>query len=1162
MILNDFLPSVVHLLTRCEITSHGDAILRALAEHAGVEAAELWIAGDDAALHLATGWYADGLDAAAIREAGSALVCRPGEGLPGRALSSGVVTWVDTAHVNTLVRARELAAAGIVTALAIPMRTRHSVPGVLLFFSRAVAKPEQRVLDELTDVATLMGSLLQGERDRRELRETSTKLRLLLDQTHGIAWTVTPELSIAKIQGPRIQSRADAEKIREHYTRVVRTSETISAAHRAALAGQARRFDALAAQRNWSCRVAPVHVDGGTIVVGAAADVTAEQERTAALRRLADATALSGDALFSALAAELARILDTDIAVIAAVEPNDCARIVGGFLDGEPFSGGYDLRNTPCSDTIALRELLFCASGAGTRWTSSTTLHHGVDGFVGMPLFDSRGNAIGVAAAMKRTPLALTAEGESILRIAAARASAELERIVLAETEAAAEQRHRSVAEALADAVITIDHDGVIESVNEAATDIFGFSREELMGANVSLLMPSPHAEEHDGYLRRYLATGVSRIIGAGREVTGRRRDGSEVPLRLTLRETRLPSKRLFTGVLRDLSDITAARHALHRCRAVITDTQRLTHIGNWIWHIESNELEWSDEIYRIFGRDRAMFQPTYPNFLMTVHPDDRDKVRGAVEDALAKGTPYSIEHRVARPDDSVVIVQERGELQYEQGRAVRMIGTVQDVTERQRSHERLWKLSSAVEQTADHVMITDREGRIEYVNPAFERVSGYPRESVVGQTPRILKSGWHSLAFYKQVWDSILAGNTYRGVFINRTRDGRVVYEEKTITPVRSASGEITHFVSTGRDITERREAERRQEELRDALQLSASEWRLTFDAIEFPIFVCDRDGVVHRANAAAQKLSELSFSDLIGRRLAELPRCQPWIRAAELLHDAGEGSSVSAQVREPVSRTTWELAATPFSRIGEVSYVIFIARDVTALLELQESLRRTEVMSTLGALVAGVAHEVRNPLFAISATIDAFEGRALDQARFDQFTVRLRAELARMSELMRDLLEYGRPTDAELTHGTLREPVELALRTTETLAVKLGVTIDARIDACDAYVLRDAHRLHIAIRNLLDNAIRHAGDRGVVTLDVARAGDAIEMTIRDTGDGFAESDIAHLFEPFFTRRRGGTGLGLSIAHRTVEQHGGTIVATNHPEGGACIRIGLPLAP
>ena len=113
-------------------------------------------------------------------------------------------------------------------------------------------------------------------------------------------------------------------------------------------------------------------------------------------------------------------------------------------------------------------------------------------------------------------------------------------------------------------------------------------------------------------------------------------------------------------------------------------------------------------------------------------------------------------------------------------------------------------KLSSVVEQTADNVYICDKQGVIQYVNHAFEEVTGYTKEEVIGQTPRLLKSGQHSQEFYQNLWDTILAGKVFRSQVINRRKDGRLYHELKTITPIKDAQGNITHFVSTGRDITE----------------------------------------------------------------------------------------------------------------------------------------------------------------------------------------------------------------------------------------------------------------------------------------------------------------------------------------------------------------------
>ncbi len=124
---------------------------------------------------------------------------------------------------------------------------------------------------------------------------------------------------------------------------------------------------------------------------------------------------------------------------------------------------------------------------------------------------------------------------------------------------------------------------------------------------------------------------------------------------------------------------------------------------------------------------------------------------------------------------------------------------------EQQIAEELVRKLSRAVEQSADTVMITNRSGMIEYVNPAFETLTGYTRDEACGQTPRILKSGEQDAETYQELWKTILAGNAYRGILVNRKKNGEQYYVEESICPVRDADGQITHFISNGRDLTDR---------------------------------------------------------------------------------------------------------------------------------------------------------------------------------------------------------------------------------------------------------------------------------------------------------------------------------------------------------------------
>lgn len=130
---------------------------------------------------------------------------------------------------------------------------------------------------------------------------------------------------------------------------------------------------------------------------------------------------------------------------------------------------------------------------------------------------------------------------------------------------------------------------------------------------------------------------------------------------------------------------------------------------------------------------------------------------------------------------------------------------------EQARAKEQMKKLSSAVEQTADVVLITDRNGLIEYVNPAFEVVTGYSYAEVKGKSSNVIRSAKHDKKFYKNLWDTILRGEVFQDVLINRKKSGELYYEEKTITPLKDARGNITHFISTGKDISERMQTQER---------------------------------------------------------------------------------------------------------------------------------------------------------------------------------------------------------------------------------------------------------------------------------------------------------------------------------------------------------------
>ena len=499
------------------------------------------------------------------------------------------------------------------------------------------------------------------------------------------------------------------------------------------------------------------------------------------------------------------------------------------------------------------------------------------------------------------------------------------------------ELRTRTIVDAAADGIITIDEKGVVESFNAGAERMFGYARDEIIGRNISLLMPEPYHSEHDTYLRNYLHTGRPKVIGVGCRAQARRKDGSVFPMDLTVNEMLLDGRRKFVGIIHDTTERRRIEDSLRESEARLNEAQRIAHIGSWDLDLTHDHLAWSEEIFRIFEIDPQRFGASYEAFLGAVHPDDREAVNRAYAESVKNRTPYEITHRLRMPDGRIKYVHERCVNYYgEQGTPLRSVGTVQDVTERvlteqarRQSEERLriiydaspavisvsrledgrfldvnpaflrtggwtreevisrtsfdlgvWvdagdrakivksvremgairdlelsfrmksgeqrrllcsveririedvdclllvgqditerkkaetlmqKLSRALEQTADAVQITDRNGVIEYVNPTFEQVTGYTSAEAVGRKTNLLKSGRQGPGFYDNLWKTILAGEVFNDVFINRRKDGSLYYEEKTITPLKDADGQIAHFVATGKDITERMQTQER---------------------------------------------------------------------------------------------------------------------------------------------------------------------------------------------------------------------------------------------------------------------------------------------------------------------------------------------------------------
>jgi PAS domain S-box-containing protein len=346
--------------------------------------------------------------------------------------------------------------------------------------------------------------------------------------------------------------------------------------------------------------------------------------------------------------------------------------------------------------------------------------------------------------------------------------------------------------------------------------------------------------------------------------------------------------------------------------------------------------------------------------------------------------------------------------------------------------------------------------------------------------------------------------------------------------------------------------------------LRRSAREWQESFDAIGAGIVIVDHNRTLRRLNRAA--LAALPGSgglDVTGRSLRDVSPSEPWPALADLAAGrGGDSAPASREIRDPATGRSWLLGASPLPREpGEPAWTILNFRNVTETVRLKDELQRRAKLAAIGSLVAGVAHEVRTPLFSISATLDAYDGSLASPEDRQEFFHLLRAQVERLRNLMTDLLEYGKPSDLQMTRGGLPPIIRGALRSCTSLAEKAGVALALDLPPALPAIDRDPGRLEQVFQNLLSNAVHHSRRGAVVRIAAQETEGEVVCTVEDQGQGLRPDELGKVFEPFFTRRKGGTGLGLAIVQRIVEEHGGHVTAWNRPEGGAIFTVSLPAA-
>jgi len=710
--------------------------------------------------------------------------------------------------------------------------------------------------------------------------------------------------------------------------------------------------------------------------------------------------------------------------------------------------------------------------------------------------------------------------------------------------------------------------------LNDALCKIYGYSRDELLALPSFLEIVDPHDRKRiaDHLSQRFVKSNNLSDYG---EIIVIHKEGHSINIGYSLKMMNIHGRKLLFSIIRDITDRKKIEELINKKTTQLTEAQALAHIGSWDWDVVTNKIEWSDELYKLFGFTPHEIESNFEEYLNLIHPDDREEVNGIVQKALSDHQPFKFYHRIILKDGSECTLFSSGKVFKDENNVItRMAGTAQDVTERKKIQDALKHKNDqfAEAEKSAHIGSWDWNvitNKIEWSDELYRLFGFVPQEFEITYENSIMYIHPEDREYVNGIGQQQYTDHNKIDIFYRIIRrDGATRIFNGKGTVFTDDSGKKIRMSGTIQDVTEQKTAEN--------------------NLIQFQHFFNTTSDLACIANTEGYfEIANQSFVDKLGYTEKELTE-KPFLNfvhpddipstlniEAQLKGGAPTVNFINRYRKKDGNYLWFEWNSTPNAATGKL---YSMARDISEqkqneleLIRLKEVAENSEKIKE--QFLTNMSHEIRTPMNAIIGFTDLLLKRDLGVAEKDFVkTIKLSGE--NLLGIINDVLDISKIESKSLIFEQRPLSIKEALNSTKQILSQKAIQKNLNLsficsNTVPEVLLGDSIRLSQILINLVGNAIKFTNDGtiNVMAKMLSEEGEICHITfsVKDTGIGIPEDQLLHIFERFrqaeshTNRHFGGTGLGLSISKELVELQGGTLTVKSIDGMGSLFSFTLP---